>query len=337
MGNKLGSGLGLSSSKEFDSNSKSESDSISELDSFNGDLPLSEEVHYNPQSLFLKSSPSPSPSSLIQSIPVVKYFRTYGFFNIDNSKRRASTAGRNGLRNAVNESLKKMDHPDIVSFVEVSSERWIVEFLEKNYMYHGWFVPSINGLIFIMWQRARFELQVVVRSGAARYAGVILFDKLTQQRVLHIAVHMPRKGGVWNQHLKHIVDTIRYLEKDVDTFVVAGDFNKQFQYVKEFFDFYKLPCRGATNHELQFRSSSLLGLSDLSDSTASPIMSSSNSLNSIITTTEAGNSFDHLLFGQTKQKEVEEIEKNVVMSYKIDRESGYFSHYPICVSLGIIA
>lgn len=290
------------------------------LSSNNDDLPLNN-IDYNSNELFNNNDYNKEKEEKEKREKEEKkkiITRSYGFFNLDGSLRRPSTSGKDGLYNAVVKTLELMQFPDIISFVEVSGYKWIEKFEQTYPQYKGWYSrEQCNGYFYIAWNSTRFTVQSTFTSDLMRYVAVILYDHQVQQSFLYVAVHLPTKGGVWSQHLNFILTLIEELiqEKKIATFAIAGDFNASPDTIENTIK--------KKNPSLEPYITGVFHSKIFPDTTP-------DRLKIYPPTTEAGNTIDNLLFENDKKKcEFQLID--------IDSRSGYFTHYPVYVALGIVA
>lgn len=217
-----------------------------------------------------------------------------GALNLDWTKRNEKVDTQAKLAIGVRESLVSIDSPSIVSFSEVSGEGWSKKF-KRETTYTGASVngPYGRGFMYTAWKRDEFFHEETIQSKGKRYTGVLLVDKKSKKRHLHIGVHMPTKGGIWKVNadaISRCVEDYCTKKDGVDFVSIAGDFNASpFDVVKHF-----------APDGLNFALTSQV----------------------FLPTTTAGNSIDNVLSSQ---------EFNIE-SIIIDSKNNRFTHYPIAAT-----
>lgn len=152
-----------------------------------------------------------------------------GALNLDWTKRKETINTQRKLGMGVLESIESLDFPSIVSFSEVSGKSWVKEF-QGGTMYSGATVggPYGSGFMHTAWNKDEFSLEEIIESKGKRYMGVLLVDKRTKARHLHLGVHMPTKGGIWKTNadaISRCVTEYTTKREGIDFVSIAGDFN----------------------------------------------------------------------------------------------------------------
>lgn len=158
--------------------------------------------------------------------------RSFATLNLDHTTRAREVSTQVKLYGGVVQTLGAFERPpDVVSMVEVSGKTW-VRLFEAGTRYDGVQTPNgytRGGTNYIAWDREKYTCATSITSHAGRYCGVILEEtvKESPQRLLHLAVHLPTKGG-WEKQARMVAATVEWgRQQGVDAVSVAGDFNKR--------------------------------------------------------------------------------------------------------------
>ncbi len=158
--------------------------------------------------------------------------RSIATLNLDHTTRTREVSTQVKLYGGVVQTLDSFaTQPDVVSMVEVSGKTW-VRLFEENTCYDGVQTPNgytRGGTNYIAWDRTKFSCETSLTSHAGRYCGVILEEtkKEAPHRILHLAVHLPTKGG-WETQARLVAATVEWgRQQGVHAVSVAGDFNKR--------------------------------------------------------------------------------------------------------------
>lgn len=158
--------------------------------------------------------------------------RSFATLNLDHTTRAREVSTQETLYSGVVRTLDAFARPpDVISMVEVSGKKW-ARLFEAGTRYDGVQTPNgytRGGTNYIAWDRAKYSCTASVTSHAGRYCGVILEETAQEgpQRLLHLAVHLPTKGG-WEKQARLVAATVEWGQlQGIDAVSVAGDFNKR--------------------------------------------------------------------------------------------------------------
>lgn len=170
-----------------------------------------------------------------------KLTRSIATLNLDHTTRTRAVSTQTKLYGGVVQTLDMFERaPDIVSMVEVSGKTW-VRLFEAGTRYDGVQTPNgytRGGTNYIAWDRERYACTLNIVSHGGRYCGVILEETAREapQKLLHLAVHLPTKGG-WEKQARLVAAAVEWGRlQGVDAVSVAGDFNKRPEDVMAIFE-----------------------------------------------------------------------------------------------------
>lgn len=175
----------------------------------------------------MSSFPSSSSSSSIESPRYV----SYASFNLDASnKTRPELSNPKVLFDVINTIIgNNFAYPDIITFTEVASTKWIDESFEKETRYWGVYVPSENNRlkIYTCWNKTIFDCLRIIHCPEGRYVCFQLQHLVHQDLSLwYISIHGHKKDvEARRDALDDIVSLCRDFSSRGEPVIVVGDFN----------------------------------------------------------------------------------------------------------------
>lgn len=166
-------------------------------------------------------------SSSSSSLPPKRYV-SFAAFNLDASNKiKQELNDHETLFNCINTIIERnFERPDIITFTEVVSTKWIDMFFEKRTNYWGVSVSFENHRlkIYTAWNKELFKCLRIIRCRDGRYVCFLLQHLVYNIQIWYVSIHAHKKKvDMRHNALKNLMKLGLDLKNTV--VIVSGDFN----------------------------------------------------------------------------------------------------------------